>query len=150
LQNDAFLKLGITPPGMVPETGLRRRGTFPPGEEDDVFALKPGEVSKVESETGAFVVYRLIDKPTYTLDQVKGEIVRDLYQQKMEVAVKGTLRSVKTEYNDQYFAPPSTPRPLPVLGQVPVSATGKHGLQPSRSVKLPPAKPATAPKEDKH
>jgi parvulin-like peptidyl-prolyl isomerase len=150
LQNDAFLKLGITPPGLVPETGLRRRGTFPPGEEDDVFALKPGEVSKVESETGAFVVYRLIDKPTYTLDQVKGEIVRDLYQQKMEVAVKGTLRSVKTEYNDQYFAPPSTPRPLPVQGQAPVSATGKRGLQSSRSVKLPPAKPATTQKEDKH
>jgi parvulin-like peptidyl-prolyl isomerase len=150
LQNDAFLKLGITPPGLVPETGLRRRGTFPPGEEDDVFALKPGDVSKVESETGAFVVYRLIDKPTYTLDQVKGEIVRDLYQQKMEVAVKGTLRSVKTEYNDQYFAPPSTPRPLPVQGQAPASATGKRGLQSSRSVKLPPAKPATTQKEDKH
>lgn len=153
LQNDAFLKLGIAPPGMIPETGLRRRGTLPSEAEDEVFALKPGEVSKVESEAGAFVVYRLIDKPTYTLDQVKGEIVRDIYQKKMEVAVKGALQAVKTEFNNQYFAPPSTPRPLPVRGQAPVPGTVKRHQQSSRSVKLPPgsvkpAKPESG--SDKH
>lgn len=144
LQNDAFKKLGITPPGMLPETGLRRRGTFPPGVEDEVFSLKPGEVSKVQSETGGFVVYRLIDKPTYTMEQVKGEIVKDIYQKKMEVAVKGVLQSVKTELNDQYFAPSTAPRPLPPTGQAP-AGTGKHRMQPSRSVKLPPASGKQAP-----
>lgn len=152
LQNDAFLKLGVTPPGMVQETGLRRRGTFPADVENAVFALKPGEVSKVENEAGAFVVYRLIDKPTYTLDQVKGEIVRDIYQKKMEAAVKGTLQSVKTEYNNQYFAPTSTPRPLPIKGQTPGAGTAKHRQQSSRSVQLPgsvkPAKPENG--SDKH
>jgi parvulin-like peptidyl-prolyl cis-trans isomerase-like protein len=139
LQNDAFLKLGITPPAILPETGLRRRGTFPPGVEDEVFLLKPGEVSKVLSETGAFVIYRMLDKPVYTLEQVKGEIVRAIYQHKMEVAVKGTLQSVKTEFNDQYFAPPSSPRALPVRGEAPQKGSGTHRLQPSRSVKLPQA-----------
>lgn len=138
LQNDAFLKLGITPPAILPETGLRRRGTFPPGVEEEVFSLKPGEVSKVLSETGSFVIYRLIDKPTYTLEQVKGEVVRDIYQKKMEVAVKGTLQSVKPEFNDQYFAPPTAPRALPVKGEAPQKGSGVHRLQPSRSVKLPP------------
>ena len=138
LQNDAFLKLGITPPAILPETGLRRRGTFPAGVESEIFALKPGEVSKVQSETGGFVIYRLIDKPTYTLEQVKGEIVRDIYQKKMEAAVKGTLQSVKTEFNDQYFAPSSTPHPLLLNGETPKKGSGTHKLQPSRSVKLPP------------
>ena len=101
--------------------------------------MKPGEVSHVESEPGGYVVYRLIDKPTASLDQMKGEIVRELYQQKMELAVKGTLHSVKTEFNDQYFAPPSMPRALPVEGKAPATGTGKHRMQPSRSVKLPPA-----------
>jgi PPIC-type PPIASE domain len=144
LQNDAFFKLGVTPPSIVPETGLRRRGTFPPGVEQDVFALKPGEVSKIESEPGGFVVYRLIDKPTYTIEQVKGEIVRDIYQKKMEASVKGVLQSVTPEFNDQYFAPPPAPRPLPATGQTPVTGSGPRRMQSSRSVKAPPAagKPA--------
>ncbi|HEY7406486.1 MAG TPA: peptidyl-prolyl cis-trans isomerase [Candidatus Angelobacter sp.] len=138
LQNDAFLKLGITPPAILPETGLRRRSTFPPGVEAEVFSLKPGEVSKLQNETGGFVVYRLLDKPTYTLEQVKGEIVRDIYQRKMEVAVKGTLQSVTAEFNDQYFAPPSAPRQLVLGGEAPKKSSGVHRLRPSRSVKLPP------------
>ncbi|HEY3768376.1 MAG TPA: peptidyl-prolyl cis-trans isomerase [Candidatus Angelobacter sp.] len=153
LQNDAFLKLGITPPSMVPETGLRRRATFPAEVGNEIFALKPGEVSHVESESGGYVVYRLIDKPTASLDQMKGEIVRELYQQKMELAVKGTLHAVKTEFNNQYFAPPSTPRALPVEGKTPAPGTGKRRMQPSHSVKLPPVaeKPAAqASKTDKH
>jgi hypothetical protein len=153
LQNDAFLKLGITPPSMVPETGLRRRATFPPEVGNEIFALKPGEVSHVESESGGYVVYRLIDKPTASLDLMKGEIVRELYQQKMELAVKGTLHAVKTEFNNQYFAPPSTPRALPVEGKAPAPGTGKRRMQPSRSVKLPPvAEKSAAPasKTDKH
>jgi parvulin-like peptidyl-prolyl isomerase len=149
LQNDAFLKLGINPPSILPETGIRRRGSFPPEVEKDVFALKPGEVSKIENETGGFVVYRMIDKPTYTVEQMKGEIVRDIYQKKMEASIKGVLESVKADLNDQYFAPPA-PRQLPVTGQAPSAATGKHRMQSSRSVKAPgsankPAAPQATP-----
>jgi hypothetical protein len=150
LQNDAFLKLGINPPSILPETGIRRRGSFPPDVEKDVFALKPGEVSKIENETGGFVVYRMIDKPTYTVEQVKGEIVRDIYQKKMEASIKGVLESVKADFNDQYFAPPPAPRQLPVTGEAPSSGTGKHRMQPSRSMKAPatankPAAPQATP-----
>lgn len=137
LQNDAFLKLGITPPAILPETGLRRRGTFPPDVEEEVFSLKLGEVSKVKSESGGFAVYRLIDKPVYTLEQVKGEIVRDLYQKKMEVAVKGALQSAQAEFNSQYFAPPSTPRPLPVQGEAPRTGSAPRRMNSSRSLQLP-------------
>ena len=108
LQNEAFLKLGITPPGLVPETGLRRRNTFPPAVVDDVFSLKPGEVSKVESEAGGYAIYRMISRETYSLDQVKGEIIRDIYKARMEAAIKDTLGGVHTEFNNQYFAPAAT------------------------------------------
>jgi len=143
LQNDAFLKLGITPPAILPETGLRRRGTFPPAVEEQVFSLKPGEVSAVQNETGGLVIYRVIDKPVYTLEQVKGEIVRDIYRKKMEAAVKGTLQSVKPEFNDQYFAPPSALRPLPVKGEAQQTGSGAHRIRPSHSVKMKPAESKT-------
>ena len=144
LQNDAFLKLGINPPSILPEPGIRRRGSFAPEIEKDIFALKPGEVSKIGNESGGFVVYRMIDKPTYTVEQVKGEIVRDIYQKKMEASIKGVLESVKAEFNDQYFATPPAPRPLPVPGKAPVSGTSAHRAQSSHSVKAPAAvnKPA--------
>lgn len=124
LQNEAFMKLGITPPGLVPETGLRRRNTFPPGVVDDVFSLKPGEVSKVESEPGGFAIYRMISRETYTADEVKGEIIRDIYKARMETAVKETLGAVRAEFNDQYFAP--------------AAATVAPGSLPPSSMKPPP------------
>jgi parvulin-like peptidyl-prolyl isomerase len=147
LQSEAFLKLGMVAPSLLPDTGMRRRGSFAPDVEAEVFALKPGEVSKITTETGGFVVYRLIRRDTYTLEQVKGEVVTAIYRQKMEGAVKGTLQSVKTELNDQYFAKPTAPRPLPASGaSVPGSNQGSKRVQSSHSVKLPPlAKPA-APK----
>lgn len=131
LQNEAFIKLGIPAPALLPETGLRRRASFAPDMEKEVFALKPGEVTKVESEAGGFVVYRLIDKGAYTLEQVKGEIVRDLYQQKMEASVKSVLESVKVELSDQYFAPPAVAQPLAN------PAGGRPKAPSSRSMVLP-------------
>jgi hypothetical protein len=124
-------------PSLLPDTGMRRRGSFAPDVEAEVFALKPGEVSKITTETGGFVVYRLIRRDTYTLEQVKGEVVTAIYRQKMEGAVKGVLQSVKTELNDQYFAKPTAPRPLPTSGTtVPGSNQGSKRMQSSHSVKF--------------
>jgi PPIC-type PPIASE domain len=145
LQSEAFLKLGMVAPSLLPDTGMRRRGSFAPDVETEIFSLKPGEVSKIETETGGFVVYRLLRKDTYTLEQVKGEVVTAIYRQKMEVAVKGVLQSVKTDLNDQYFAQPTVPRPLPTSGKpVPGANPGSKRMQSSHSVKLPPASGKTA------
>jgi parvulin-like peptidyl-prolyl cis-trans isomerase-like protein len=146
LQSEAFLKLGMVAPSLLPDTGMRRRGSFAPDVEAEIFTLKPGEVSKITTETGGFVVYRLIRRDIYTLEQVKGEVVTAIYRQKMEGAVKGVLQSVKTELNDQYFAKPTSPRPLPTSGTpAPGANPGSKRMQSSHSVKLPPsAKPSAA------
>jgi len=144
LQNEAFIRLGIPAPAFLPENGLRRRASFPvPDIERDVFALKPGEVTKVENESSGFTIYRLITRDTWTIEQVRGEIVRDIFRQKMEADVKGAFQSVKSDMNQQYFGPAVTAQPL----TLPVSNTGKnsastaHGprVQSTHSTKLPPA-----------
>jgi PPIC-type PPIASE domain len=142
LQNEAFLKLGIPAPSFLPDNGLRRRASYPAPIEKDVFALKPGEVTRIENETGGFTFYRLTARDTYSLDQVKGEIVRDLFRQKMEEEMRATLQPVKIEMNDHYFAPAATPAPpagFPDLMRPGKdTSAGSSRLQSTRSVKLPP------------
>lgn len=143
LQNEGFLKLGIPTPSFLPDNGLRRRASFPAGIEKDVFTLKPGEVTKIENETGGFTFYRLSARDTYSLDEVKGEIIRDLFRQKMEQEMDSTLKPVKIEMNDRYFAPAeTTPKPasgLPDLARPGKSASSAGGrMQSTHSVKLPP------------
>ena len=99
LQSEGVMKLGIPAPAFLPENGLRRRASFPGDVVRDVFALKPGEVSKIENESGGFAIYRLITKDTWTVEQVRGEIVRDIFRQKMEADVKGVLQSVQADMN---------------------------------------------------
>ena len=128
LQNEAFIKLGIPAPAFLPENGLRRRASFPvPDIEHDVFALKPGEVTKVENEASGFTIYRLITKDTWTVEQVRGEIVRDIFRQKMEADVKGALQAVQPDLNQQYFAPVAMAQPPALL---PTAAPGKSSAPP--------------------
>lgn len=142
LQNEGFLKLGIPAPSFLPDNGLRRRASFPAGIEKEVFALKPGEVTKIENETGGFTFYRLNARDAYSVDQVKGEIIRDLFRQKMEEEMNSTLKPVKIEMNDRYFAPAgTTPAPssgLPNLNRPGKSAPSGSRMQSPRSMKLPP------------
>jgi hypothetical protein len=143
LQNEAFIKLGIPAPAFLPENGLRRRASFSSDIERDVFALKPGEVTKIENENSDFTIYRLITRDTWTVEQVRGEIVRDIFRQKMEDDVKGVLQSVKSDMNQQYFGPAVTAQPLmlPVGTSSKNSASSAHGprVQSTHSVKLPAA-----------
>jgi hypothetical protein len=143
LQNEAFMKLGIPAPAFLPENGMRRRSSFPSDVVHDVFSLKPGEVTKIENEKGGYALYRMITRDTWTMDQVRGEITRDIFRQKMEADIQGVLQSVKAEMNQQYFAPAITQQPaaLPTLQPgkaVPPNFPGSRA-QSTHSVKLPPA-----------
>lgn len=147
LQNEAFLKLGIPAPSFLPDNGLRRRASFPAGIEKDVFALKPGEVTKLENETGGFTFYRMAARDTYSLDRVKGEIVRDLFREKMDGEMKTTLQPVKIEMNSHYFAPATVPAPSSGLPDLTRPGKGVTPAAPrsqsTHSVKLPPVTSAT-------
>ena len=142
LQSEGVMKLGIPAPAFLPENGLRRRASFPSDVVRDVFALKPGEVSKIENESGGFAIYRLITKDTWTVEQVRGDIVRDIFRQKMESDVKGILQSVQADMNQQYFAPAVTAQPAALPGPVAGKSSGAGArVQSTHSVKLPPVAP---------
>jgi PPIC-type PPIASE domain len=149
LQSEGVMKLGIPAPAFLPENGLRRRASFPSDVVRDVFALKPGEVTKIQNEAGGFAIYRLITKDTWTVDQVRGEIVRDIFRQKMEADVKGVLQSVQADMNQQYFAPAVTAQPAALPAPIPGknSKSGPAGarVQSTHSFKLPPVAPESAP-----
>jgi|SRR5579864_1036350 len=109
LQKEAYTTLGLTinPPNTL--VGARRRGMLAQPEEQELFTLKPGEVSKVEQEPAGYIIYKVDSRQTLPLDQVKDEISRELFRQKLDAQLKSVTGSVQAEFNDQYFGPPANP-----------------------------------------
>ena|SRR5579872_4844079 len=103
LQKEAYASLGLTIAPPTTLVGKRRRSTLAPEEADEVFALKPGEASKLESELSSYVVYRVDSKRVLPLDQVKNEISRQLSKERLESAFKAVTADVHPELNRQYF-----------------------------------------------
>jgi len=154
LQKDAYTTLGLTisPPNTI--VGTRRRGMMAPAEEQELFALKAGDVSKVEQEPAGYIIYKLDSRQTLPLDQVKDEISRELFRQKMEAGLKSVTSNVQAEFNDQYFGPATQTPPPPgarIGGQPPNAPPVKPASQPSSpppSSGRPPdpnSPPATSP-----
>lgn len=104
LQDEVYKTLALP---SVPKTdlGVKRRGMFPAGIEKDLLALKPGEVTKLESEMSGFNIYKLRSRDTIPVQSVKAEIVRDLHQKNMESALKAVTGNVHPELNEQFFGP---------------------------------------------
>lgn len=133
LQKEAYTTLGLTIAPPNTSVGTRRRGMLTPAEEQELFALKAGDVSKLEQEPAGYIIYKIESKQTLPEDQVKEEISRELFRQKMESQMKSITSSVKADFNDQYFGPPNTPP----VGMVP-------GAQPPGSPVPRPVAPAPA------
>jgi peptidyl-prolyl cis-trans isomerase C len=112
LQQEAYKTLGLNPPSLNTDVGIKRRGSFPPAIEQELFALKSGEVSKVEPEPAGFQFYRLQGRETLTLAQAKSEIVAVLHKEQTDSANKGVMGSIHTDLNDTYFGPKSAGSPL--------------------------------------
>src|SRR5947209_16266553 len=147
LQHEAYTTLGLTTPAPSSDAGTRRKGMMMPQEEEEIFALKPGEFSKVEKEPTGFIIYKIVSKQTVPLDQVKDEIGRELVRQKMETQVKAVTESVHTDYNDQYFGPAPASPATPGAGNAgaqpkpPAASTAK----PASTSAAPAAQPKKAP-----
>ncbi|MFL6314853.1 MAG: peptidyl-prolyl cis-trans isomerase [Terriglobales bacterium] len=104
LQDEVYKTLSLPSPPKT-DLGMKRKGGLPAGIEKDVVALKPGEVTKLESELSGMNIYKLRSRDTIPLEQVKGEIVRDLHQKNMEIALKAVTGSIHPELNEQFFGP---------------------------------------------
>lgn len=120
LQKESYTTLGLTisPPNTT--MGMRRRGTLPKTEEDELFSLKPGDVSKVEQDATGYSIYKVENRDTIPLDKVKDEISRELAREKMEATNKEINAGIRADLNEAYFGPavpppsvvsPAGPRP---------------------------------------
>lgn len=104
LQDEAYKALNL-PASPRTDLGLKRHGGLPAAIEKDLFALRPGEVTKLESEPSGLNIYKLRSRDTIPVESVKGEIVRDLHKKNMEEAIKSVTGAVHPELNDQFFGP---------------------------------------------
>ena len=152
LQKAAYDALGLTNPPGNTDLGKRKRGLFPPAEEQDIFALKPGEVTKVESGPAGFTIWKVDEKQTIPLDQVRDEISRNLSQQEMRTAMESIKAAVHTDFDKAYFAPPPTPGMPPghsgavsSPSSLPSAPTPKTGSSPGTPVPPPSAAPPSSP-----
>jgi PPIC-type PPIASE domain len=142
LQQEAYKTLGLNPPSLNTDAGTRRRGSFPPAVEQEIFALKPGEVSKVEPEPAGYQFYKLQGRETLTLAQAKSEIVAVLHKENVDAANKNVLGAIHADLNDTYFGPksvgnplvippPRSPQPQPTTAAAPGAAASRPAPQSS-------------------
>ena len=80
-----------------------RRGQFDPKTEQELFALKPGQVSGPTETPSLYIVYKLESRKIPSLSEVRAEIVNSLYRQKAEILTKAITEGVHIEYNKEYF-----------------------------------------------
>jgi len=107
IQREGYQALGFH--GLPPTTdiGTRRKANLPSEVAEEIFSLRPGDVSKVENETYSFVVYKVEAKWRLSQEQVRDEIIREVAKEKLERALKIMAGQVRAELNAKYFGTPS-------------------------------------------
>lgn len=134
LEEEAYKSLGLASPPKA-DQGAKRKNNYPPALEKDIFALKPAEVTKVETDLSGFSFYKVRSREPIPLEYVKAEITRNLYQKNMEAAMKIANTHVHSELNDQFFRPhvatPAPPVMKPNAVATPPNTRGGAGASPS-------------------
>jgi hypothetical protein len=129
LQGEAFETLGLKKPPAT-KMGPVRRGLYNEKEETTLFAMKPGDVSKVVEDASAFIIFKMEGRGTLTLEQSKGEIRNKLYLTKLEALRNAVSSSLRVEYDEQYFGPePPTAASMPGSAMKPPAAGAAQKLE---------------------
>ena len=102
LQVEAYQSLGMTPP-LTTDMGMVRRTALPRAAESDVFSLRAGEVTPVETDAAGFTIYRLRARTSLPLESAKEEIRQVLAKKKMDVAAESAANRVHYTYNEEFF-----------------------------------------------
>lgn len=139
LQAEVYKALNIQ--AMPPQTELPASFKIAQtGAQQDVNALKPGEVTRVEVELSGFTIYKLRSKNTLTVEQARNQIVRELSEKNIDAALKAATAGIKTDFSEDYFNPkmPFTPNPRVVPGSVPTGHTGIQMAPPQSSQQAQP------------
>jgi parvulin-like peptidyl-prolyl isomerase len=103
LEKEAFEAAGNKQTAPPTQMGSRRRGVLPPDQDAEVFALNPGQVSKLIENPGGFYLYKVETKRTQPLSEVKDEIQRKLQPEKLNDARTAITGKVKSDFNEKYF-----------------------------------------------
>ena len=144
LQVEVYKTLGLND-SQPPQTELPGKGVFPPAVDQDIKALKPGEVTKVEFEPSGFNIYKLRMRSAVPLEAAKAQIVREYSQQKIDAELKSLTGRVHSDFNEQYFDPhtSSGQRPPRVPSRISPMGNAPQGSTPtSRPVPVPAQQPA--------
>lgn len=148
LQAEVYKTLGIDMQPPLTEVNASRKGVFTPQVEQDIKALKPGEVTKVEIELSGFNIYKLRARAVVQLEQARAQIVRELSEKNFDAALKSATGHVHTDYNEQFFNPRTSAPPnnrVPARLITPGSAPTGRSVPPVASGNSAPAASQGAP-----
>jgi hypothetical protein len=115
VQAETYRTLGLTPP-LTTDLGTKRRGNLPGALEQELFALKAGDVSKVQADPSSLTIYKIRTRSTLPLERVRAEIAQEIQQQAIQSALQAITGAIKTDFNDQYFKTHTAP-PIPRAGK---------------------------------
>ena len=120
LQGEVYKTLGLKTQPPQTEMSVSPRPTFPANVEQEINALKAGEVTKVEFEPSGFNIYKVRSRNTVPMEQARALIVREISQKNIDDALKAATSGVTSDLNEQYFSlrhasppPRIPPRALP-------------------------------------
>jgi hypothetical protein len=108
LQVEAYKSLGLPPP-LTTDLGTKRRGSLPAPLEEELFSLKAGEVSKLQSDPAAITIYKVRSRSTLRLEQVRLEIAQQIQQKNIQASTQEAIGPLQSEFNEQYFGSRAAP-----------------------------------------
>jgi hypothetical protein len=103
LQVEVYKTLGLKAQPPQTELSISPKPTFPANVEQEINALKAGEVTKVEFEPSGFNIYKVRTRNTVPLELAKAQIVREISQKNIDDALKTATSGVSSDLNEQYF-----------------------------------------------
>ena len=120
VQIAAYTALGLNAPAST-DIGVRRKGTLPATVEPELFALKSGEVSRLQTDSSGFTIYKVRSRTTLPLENVKDEVAREIYQKRLASAMQEASGQTQVELNEKFFRLPAPP----LADKVPARASGR-------------------------
>jgi hypothetical protein len=116
LQKEAYEAAGVkSSPPPTTNSKIRRAG-LPPSQAV-ALDMKTGELSPVINDAQGFFIYRLVEKTTPPLGDVKSEIRNTLYSQRLQEMRSKIQNAVSADLNKEYFG--DTPGAPEKTGQRP-------------------------------
>jgi hypothetical protein len=144
LQVEVYNTLGLKTQPPQTEMSINPKPTFPANVEQEINALKSGEVTKVEFEPSGFNIYKMRSRNTIPLEQAKAEIVREISQKNIDEGLKAATSGVHSELNEQYFSPRRAAAPPRIPGRI-IPPGSAQSVRPAAPIVSPTPSGSSAP-----